>query len=106
MAVNLYAGDNTIRVTLTGLKNESSGAYINDATVTCTIYTASSATEVTGETWPVSLTAAGSGGDYAGAVSADSVITAGSAYTVKMNVTSGTNKAEFQETVTAKTRGF
>ena len=41
-------------VTLTGLTDEDTGSLINNATVTVTVYN-EAGVEVTGETWPVSL---------------------------------------------------
>ena len=106
MSVNLYAGNNTILVELTGLTNDRTDAEINDATVECTITVTRTGEEVTGETWPVVMDAVGSGGDYQATISADSDIDAGVEYTITIAITSGTNLAEFSETVRAKARGL
>lgn len=95
--INLYAGNNTIDVELVGLKDASESTFINDATVTVTIFEEDGVTEVTGETWPVSmLYVAASNGDYLGVVSANSNIVAGSKYMISISAqdTDG-NKGEW-----------
>lgn len=55
-------------IELETLTNGLTGAVINGATVTCTVYDADD-TEVSGESWPVTLTEDGSTGTYRGALS-------------------------------------
>lgn len=95
--INLYAGNNTIEVELVGLKDASAGTYINDATVTVTMYGEDGSTEVTGETWPVTMSyVASSNGNYLGVVSADSNILVGVKYQIKISATDADgNKGEW-----------
>ena len=61
--VAYVANDNVLK--LEGLQNAIAATYINDATVSVTLYEADHATEVTGETWPLSMSyVSGSDGDY------------------------------------------
>ena len=53
--------DNTIE--LSGLKDEITGTLINDATVTVTLKDKNDV-NVVGETWPLAMTALGTGGIY------------------------------------------
>jgi hypothetical protein len=66
MAGELFTlSDNLIQIT--GLINEVSGAYINDATVTATVVKKSDRTEVAGVTWPIAVVyVAASDGIYRG----------------------------------------
>lgn len=60
----LIGNDQTI--TVSGLKDQVSGDFINDATVTVTVKTRDGA-NVAGETWPLALQyVTGSDGDYRG----------------------------------------
>ena len=95
--INLYAGNNTIEVELIGLKDASDNSYINDATVTATIHEEDGTTEVTGETWPISLAyVTASNGDYRGVVSADSNIVARTKYQITISATDADgNKGEW-----------
>lgn len=104
--INLYAGNNSIEVLLEGLKNASSGSYINDATVTVTIYESDGTTEVTGVSWPVTMTyVTSSNGNYRGIVSADSNIVACTKYKIKISATdSNSNKGEWLEYAIAAER--
>lgn len=68
--------DNTSTVQLQGLQSVVDDSYINDATVTATLYESDEVTEVTGETWPITLDyIASSNGNYAGSFSADVNVT-------------------------------
>lgn len=71
----LYGSDN--RLSLVGLKNASTGVFINNATVTCTLIN-KSGNQLTGQSWPLSMGYVGaSNGDYAGVLSASLVLVAG-----------------------------
>lgn len=106
--INLYSGNNTVEILLEGLKDTSAGTYINDATVTATIYESDGTTEVTGETWPVTLDyVSGSNGNYLGAVSADSIIVACTKYKIKvLAVDTFSNKGEWEQFAIAQVRDF
>lgn len=57
--------DNLLQIT--GLTNEVSGSFINDAVITATVVKKSDRTEVAGVTWPVSVVyVAASDGIYRG----------------------------------------
>jgi hypothetical protein len=90
--------DNT--VTLTGLYDSVLGDYVNDATVTGTIYT-DSGTSV--GTFTLSYVAA-SDGDYRGGITAStsSTLTAGNAYSIRVVATSGSYSRTFSNYVIAK----
>jgi hypothetical protein len=49
--------DNDHNLRLAGLRNEATWAFINDATVTCTLYNGLDATrtEITGQSWPLTM---------------------------------------------------
>jgi hypothetical protein len=64
METIIDASDNLLKVS--GLKNEATGAYLNSATLTATLYD-TGGTEIVGETWPISLSyVADSDGIYQG----------------------------------------
>lgn len=68
--------DNTSTIKLTGLQSSVDNSYVNDATVTATLYESDEVTEVTGETWPITLSyIASSNGNYSGSFSADVNVT-------------------------------
>ena len=65
---------------LTGLRSEVEDAFIDDASVTVTIYDAADE-EVAGETWPLTMDyTSGSDGDYSAIISEDVEFTAGATY--------------------------
>ena len=51
--VAYVANDNTL--TLEGLQNAITESYINDATVSVTLYESDHTTEVSGESWPLTM---------------------------------------------------
>jgi len=64
MALKLYVGANDNILTLTGLMNESTQTYINDAAVTVTLVDKNDV-QVSGETWPLTMGyIAASNGNY------------------------------------------
>lgn len=66
MAEELFTlSDNLVKIT--GLINEVSGSYINDADITATVIYKSDRTEVSGVTWPIPVSyVAASDGNYLG----------------------------------------
>lgn len=63
MSLKLYISNDNV-LTLVGLRNSVSAAYINAATVTVTLVD-SEGTDIAGETWPVSMSyVASSDGNY------------------------------------------
>lgn len=106
--INLYGGSNSLDIEIRGLKNSVSGDYIVDAIVTATIYEEDGTTEVSGVTWPVSMSyIAASNGNYSGTVDSDSEIVIGSKYKVVVSATDlEGNKGEWIENSIAKRRRF
>lgn len=91
--------DNTSTVTLSGLQNAITSAYINDATVTLTVLDSDGA-EVAGETWPVTMAyIATSNGNYRASI--DATLTAGGKYDAVVNVVSGDSSANWIVPLTA-----
>jgi hypothetical protein len=88
-----------------GLVNESTGEFIDDATVSLTVYECDGQTAVGGVDWPVVLTSAGSG-VYSGTFNAYDNIEARKKYTIRINVESGSNYSEFERSVMAERRRF
>ncbi len=103
MAIVLYADNQTISVEMTALTNNTTGEFIDDATVEFTIYECGTDNAIDG-TWPVSMTAAGSNGDYSATVNTD--LCKDNKYTITITVESGDNVATFSEQVLAKMRRF
>jgi hypothetical protein len=89
-ATNLYIGVDTV-VTYGGMQNPITAAYINDATVTCTIKDLTgTAVTPTGFTWPVTLAyVAASDGIYRGTIDKNIAITAGISYWLEITAVSG-----------------
>lgn len=80
---------NTNVIDLTGLKNEITDAFINDAAVTVTIKTVAGV-EVAGETWPVSMGyVAASNGNYRGILSDEIELVAKSKYIAHIDADGG-----------------
>jgi len=71
-----------------GLKDQVTGSYVNDATITATLYDKDDQVVSGAENLPVPYVN-GSDGDYAGAIPHTVSLTAGEAYTVKVTVTKG-----------------
>lgn len=74
-------------IEITTMTNGLTGAVINGATVTCTVYDATD-TEVTGETWPITLTEDASTGTYRGALTDALSVAVGDRLTAKVTATS------------------
>jgi len=82
MRFSADASSNLIRVK--DAKNDDTGEYINDATVTCTV-TDSGGSAVTGQTWPLTLAyKTGSNGVYRGILLDTADLTPGSNYLAKI----------------------
>lgn len=102
--VDVYIyNDNLIEVT--GLMNEESGEYINDADVSVKIVTLVGA-EVGGETWPLVLSyVADSDGNYRATLSDSIAFTRNSAYVAQVTADGGPGlKAYWEIQVKAVTR--
>ncbi len=85
----------------------SGGGFLNSATVTATLYESDGSTEVTGQTWPVTLGyVAASDGRYEGLIDDVVVIVDGTRYLADIRIVdSGTGlKAKILYKVTARPR--
>jgi len=86
---NLFFVSNTNTVIIDELQQSGSSAYVNDATVTCTVKDADGVA-VTGETFPVSGSyVAASNGRYEINISSALNVAAGDAVTAEVTATSG-----------------
>lgn len=99
----VYIGnDNYIEVD--GLKDKATDAYINDATVACTLKD-SGGNNVTGQSWPLTLSyVASSNGKYRGLLDNALVLTARKMYTAHITVVGGGLDAAWELPVFAMTR--
>ena len=89
--MNIYI-DNTNLLELFRLKSAVENTYINDATVTVTLKD-EAGTEVTGQTWPLTLTyVPSSNGDYRGIISEDCEFTEGEPYYAIIEANAGVNR--------------
>ena len=103
-AFTLYI-DNDNLITLSGLTNPATGAYVNDATVQLVSLLDSTSTEVTGVSWPLSMSyVSSSNGDYRGTIDKLAALTNGARYTGSITAVSGTLDAEWLATFVAKIR--
>lgn len=79
---NLLLVANSNLLTLSGLKNQLAGEFVNTALVVATL-TNPDGTDVAGQVWPVTLDyVADSDGDYRVALAADLVLMAGKRYAI------------------------
>lgn len=86
----LIGNDQTL--TLEGLQDEVTLAYINDATVTATVKDRSG-NEVAGQSWPLTLDyVVLSNGTYQGNLEDALVLSRGASYFVEITATAGTGK--------------
>ena len=99
--MNLYI-DNDNLLSVTGLKNASSGSYMNDATVTATLVD-STGTTVTGQTFPVTLSyVADTDGNYQATLEDALSLNEGSVYTATISATTSSGlSASWQMTMKA-----
>jgi len=106
----LYVG-NDMRLVLQGrgrLKDER-GKPVPDATVEATLYepdyTSEDESEVSGVTWPITLSEGGEEGEYSGIIPADADIQAGKRYYLKIEATTpGNAKGRWWKNVLAEHR--
>lgn len=90
---------------LGGLKNASTGAYINNATVTLTAIRDAAGNTVSGETFPKTMSyVASSNGRYEAVVDKLLAIVAGQHYTAVIDVVSGTLDAHWELPLICRTR--
>ena len=103
---SLYIGNDNI-IELSSLRNVSTSpeTYINDATVTVTIYDANG-DEVSGETWPLSLSyVSGSSGKYTATLADTLSLSVNKRYRIKLTADGGAGlKGEWHENVNAVRR--
>lgn len=104
MAKILYLSNDNV-LTLDELTNIVDGTYINSATVTATVKD-STGTEVSGETWPITLDyVAASNGKYQAVLEDGLVLTNGASYDVEVDIDAGADKiAHMVLTVKGRTR--
>jgi len=104
MSLKLFI-DNDNVLALIGLKNYVTSVYINDATVTATLYDAAGV-EVTGQTWPVTMAyASGTDGIYRATLEYDLTVTTEQVYVAHVEVDGGSGLiGHFEARVMAMTR--
>lgn len=103
MTDNIFI-NNDNRIVLTGLKNESTDAFENGATVTMTLYDSAN-TEVTGQSWPATLTyITASDGNYEGTLDDGLSLTDGQDYEVRITAVASGANGEWRKTLTAAFR--
>lgn len=84
----LYKGNDMV-IELDGLKNEVTGEYVNNATVTFTLKDAAGAT-VTGQSFPTAMPyVTASNGLYRATLSDAAAVVVGTRYVVEINVDAG-----------------
>lgn len=101
---NIYLSNDNL-LSIEGLKNSSSGSYMNDATVTTTLKD-SGGTAVSGQTFPISLNyIAATNGNYQATLENTLNMVEGSIYTATITATSsGGLYAEWDLQLTATKR--
>ena len=105
-SLNLYEGNNSLDIELSGLKLRSDGSYLNGATVTCDIEDVNG-DRISGTPLPLTLSyETGSNGNYSAVLDSASDLVAGRVYTVRILAISGSNKGEWTFQTVAKTRPF
>lgn len=98
--VILMNSDNIIKVV--SLKDGETGAYINDATVSVTLKD-SSAVDVVGETWPLTMSyVTGSDGQYKATLIDTLTLTQDAEYTEIVTIVSGVLDLQIERTVIAR----
>ncbi len=103
MAEALYiSNDNLLRVS--GLRDDSTGAYINTATVTVTLKD-SGGSPVSGQAWPLTLAhVTGTNGRYQGTLEETLVLVADTEYTAEIDAVLVDLKAHWEFSLEAKVR--
>lgn len=87
---------------ISNVKNESTGALISDATVTATVKTVAGA-NVAGQSWPLTLSAAGNG-KYEGTIESTISLAANTTYIIEWDIVKGALVAHGETIVKAETR--
>ena len=106
MLTVIYVGNDTL-LELDKLRRASTGAFINDATVTYAIKSDSSGapgSTLSGGTGSLSYVT-GSNGKYQGTIESSVTTTAGSLYWIEVTFSSGSLNGVIQEQVEAQRRG-
>jgi hypothetical protein len=80
------AGNNAVAVILDQLRNQITGQYVNDATVSATAYAVGTGAVVAGQAWPLSMPLVAEPGKYAGVIAAGSDIVEGQTYDIKITI--------------------
>lgn len=84
----LYVGNDTV-LEVRGLKNETTGGFLNAATVTATVVDAEG-NQVTGQSWPLTLAyVTGSDGIYRATLAYTVGLVSGARYTAQFTANSG-----------------
>ena len=88
---NLYINNDNL-LSVENLKNAATGVYINDATVSATLKN-SSGVNVTGQSWPLTLTfVSSSNGVYRGTLEDGLVLNEGETYTAEITADAGADQ--------------
>lgn len=88
-------------VEVSHLVNSVTGDYVDTATVTATIKDLQTGMPVDGETWPVTLVAVGTDGNYRVSVGPGLVLDRNRQYVVDITAVDGTETANWQTKVSA-----
>lgn len=102
--VYLYANDNLLEVQ--DVINAATSANINDASVTVTCYSGESSSEVSGQSWPLTLAyVSGSSGLYRATLVDTLVVDVGDKIRAEIAVSGGVNlKGFFEATILVRKR--
>ena len=96
-----YKNDNLIE--LTGLKDEATDTFVNDATVTAVMKSAAGA-QIAGQSWPLTLSYIGSSdGVYRGILDAAAEVAIGDSVTIEITIAASAGRDAFFA-ITAKVR--
>lgn len=101
--MTLYVG-NDHRIEITDLKDDDDNV-ITGATVTATVFESDGTTEVSGVSWPITLSDEGSG-TYGATLSADVNIKENTRYIVNIKAVSGNTEALWRQDEPAVRRPF
>lgn len=104
MSETIYIDSDNL-LTLDALYDNAGASYVNDATVTVTLLDMAGS-EVSGETWPVSLSyVSGSDGKYRGTLTDTLSLSANKRYTAKVTADGGAGKKRTWYVAALATRG-
>ena len=91
---NIFINNDSL-IELIGLKNSLTDSYVNDATVTVTLYDSTGA-EVSGISWPLTMAyVTASNGDYRGTLDKAVVLITGALYKAVITALDGINDGEW-----------